>query len=83
MQKEIEEVRGEQQQMLLDQLTLQRLHETLTSEYETLSRERESLKVALKEGRTEARVSRDKAEALKGEHSKLKVRIVNQANLIF
>lgn len=62
--KEYSLLKNEHQQMLLDQLTLQTLHEQLTSEYDSLVKERETLKNTLRDLRTEHRSLKEKHDLL-------------------
>ena len=58
----METLKREDQQLLVDQLTLQDLHEQLASQYEGLVIERDSLRVNLREARTEIRSLNESAE---------------------
>lgn len=75
-------------QLLLDQVTLQSLHEQLTVEYENLLREREGLKVTQRDLRNEIRVLKElctRQEAsqtlLEQEKEKLKAESQSLGNL--
>lgn len=50
--------------MLVDQLTLQKLHEQLTSEYDILAKEKEGLKVNFRDLRAEQRLLKEKYDIL-------------------
>lgn len=50
--------------MLVDQLTLQKLHEQLTSEYDTLAKEKEGLKVNFRDLRAEQRLLKENYDIL-------------------
>lgn len=71
--KEYSLLKNEHQQMLLDQLTLQTLHEQLTSEYESLVKERETLKNTLRDLRTEQRALKEKYDLLSVNNDQLSV----------
>ncbi|XP_073971120.1 uncharacterized protein isoform X2 [Rhodnius prolixus] len=62
--KNHENLREQHQQLLVDQLTLQRIHEQLSAQYETICKERESLRGELKKTRTETRTSNEAIEKL-------------------
>lgn len=64
MCKNHENLREQHQQLLVDQLTLQRIHEQLSAQYETICKERESLRGELKKTRTETRTSNEAIEKL-------------------
>ena len=72
------------QQLLLDQVTLQSLHEQLTAEYESLLREREGLKATQRDLRNELRdlkehcTHQEEAQTLL-EQEKEKLRIESQS----
>ncbi|RZF40021.1 hypothetical protein LSTR_LSTR002424 [Laodelphax striatellus] len=59
------------QQLLVDQLTLQKLHEQLTGEYEALVKEREQLKAQQRDLRAEQRTLREQYDLLLTQNTKL------------
>ncbi|XP_014252089.1 girdin [Cimex lectularius] len=62
--KHLESLREQHQQLLLDQLTMQGLHETLTTQYEQLSVGREATKAEIKLAKTEIRSLKEINEGL-------------------
>lgn len=62
--KEQSQQKQTHEQLLLDQVTLQALHEQLTGDYEALIRERETLRIAQRDLRSELRLIRERCTLL-------------------
>lgn len=63
--KQLEIVRQQHESLLHDQVTLQCLHDQLSSEYESLNKEKETIKLALRDSRVENRDYKEREINLK------------------